>query len=107
MFASSEGRNGKLIVEQVHLWQPLNAYLYQAKIIFGDDIYVIPYGVRTVKVEGSKFLINGNPFYFKGYGKHEDTFPAGRGLNIPMNVKDISLLKWQGANSFRTSHYPL
>lgn len=23
-----------------------------------------------------------------------------------MNSKDISLMKWQGANSFRTSHYP-
>jgi len=23
-----------------------------------------------------------------------------------MNAKDISLMKWQGANSFRTSHYP-
>ena len=23
-----------------------------------------------------------------------------------MNVKDLALLKWQGANSFRTSHYP-
>ena len=104
--ASAEGKNGKLVVEQVHLWQPLKAYLYDAKITFGEDVYVMPYGIRTVKVEGGKFLINGKPFYFKGYGKHEDTFPAGRGLNIPMNVKDISLLKWQGANSFRTSHYP-
>ena len=104
--ASSAGRNGKLIVEQVNLWQPLHAYLYQAKVTFGEDSYTIPYGVRTVKVDGNKFLINKEPFYFKGYGKHEDTFPAGRGLNIPMNLKDISLLKWQGANSFRTSHYP-
>lgn len=59
-----------------------------------------------MRVDGTRFLINEKPFYFKGYGKHEDTFPAGRGLNLPMNVKDISLMKWQGANSFRTSHYP-
>lgn len=103
---SSEGSKGELVVEEVHLWQPLKAYLYQVKVTFEEDVYTIPYGVRTVKVEGAKFLINGESFYFKGYGKHEDTFPAGRGLNIPMNVKDISLLKWQGANSFRTSHYP-
>lgn len=25
---------------------------------------------------------------------------------MPMNAKDISLMKWQHANSFRTSHYP-
>lgn len=104
--AEAEGSKGCLHIDQVHLWQPLNAYLYEVKVTFGDDVYSLPYGVRTVKVEGGAFLINGKPFYFKGYGKHEDTFPAGRGLNLPMNVKDISLMKWQGANSFRTSHYP-
>ena len=30
----------------------------------------------------------------------------GRGLNVPLIVKDYSLLKWIGANSYRTSHYP-
>lgn len=97
---------GSLTVEDVILWQPLNAYLYHIYVRFGEDVYHMTYGIRTVKVEGGRFLINGRPFYFKGYGKHEDTFPAGRGLNLPMNVKDISLMKWQGANSFRTSHYP-
>lgn len=100
------GNQGELQVSNVQLWQPLQAYLYMVKITFDEDSYTLPYGIRTVKVVGSKFLINDKPFYFKGYGKHEDTFPAGRGLNLPMNIKDISLLKWQGANSFRTSHYP-
>lgn len=104
--AEGDGATGVLKVEQVHLWQPLGAYLYEIKIAFGADRYTLPYGIRTVKVEGGKFLVNGQPFYFKGYGKHEDTYPGGRGLNMPMNVKDISLMKWQGANSFRTSHYP-
>lgn len=76
------------------------------RVTFVDDVYELPYDVRTVRVDGERFLINGRPFYFKGYGKHEDTFPAGRGENLPMDVKDISLMKWQGANSFRTSHYP-
>lgn len=104
--AESRGEKGTLIIENVTLWQPLKPYLYEVTAECGEDSYTLPYGVRTVKVEGNKFLINGEPFYFKGYGKHEDTFPAGRGLNMPMNAKDISLMKWQGANSFRTSHYP-
>ena len=104
--AESTGINGILNLSQVHLWQPLNAYLYQVKVKYGKDEYTLPYGVRTVRVEGEKFLINEKPFYFKGYGKHEDTFPNGRGIHLPMNTKDISLMKWQGANSFRTSHYP-
>lgn len=104
--AQSTGTRGVLNVEHVMLWQPLQPYLYEVKVTFGTDEYTLPYGVRTVRVEGGKFLINEKPFYFKGYGKHEDTFPNGRGINLPMNTKDISLMKWQGANSFRTSHYP-
>lgn len=106
LVAQAEGAEGVFEIENVRLWQPLHAYLYQVKVTFAEDVYVLPYGVRTVRVEGTKFLINEKPFYFKGYGKHEDTFPGGRGMNLPMNVKDISLMKWQGANSFRTSHYP-
>uniref|UniRef100_A0A673AUR8 Glycoside hydrolase family 2 catalytic domain-containing protein n=1 Tax=Sphaeramia orbicularis TaxID=375764 RepID=A0A673AUR8_9TELE len=30
----------------------------------------------------------------------------GKGLDWPLMVKDFNLLKWLGANSFRTSHYP-
>ncbi len=104
--AESGKKTGMLHIEHVHLWQPLQAYLYQVKVTFGKDEYTLPYGVRTVRVDGERFLINEKPFYFKGYGKHEDTFPNGRGIHLPMNTKDISLLKWQGANSFRTSHYP-
>lgn len=104
--AESNGTEGTLEIKDVILWQPLAAYLYDIRVTFGEDVYTLPYGVRTVRVDGMKFLINEKPFYFKGYGKHEDTFPAGRGINLPMNTKDISLMKWQGANSFRTSHYP-
>ena len=104
--AQAEGTQGVLEIKDVHLWQPLKAYLYDVKVTFGEDVYTLPYGVRTVRVEGTKFLINEKPFYFKGYGRHEDTFPNGRGINLPMNTKDMSLMKWQGANSFRTSHYP-
>ncbi len=104
--ASASGTEGKLDVSDVKLWNPGSPYLYTVKVLFGEDEYELPYGIRTVEVSGKKFLINKKPFYFKGYGKHEDTFPAGRGINMPMNCKDISLMKWQGANSFRTSHYP-
>lgn len=106
LVAEASGTQGVLEIPNVHLWQPLQAYLYDIRVTFGEDVYTLPYGVRTVKVEGTKFLINGKPFYFKGYGRHEDTFPNGRGINLPMNTKDMSLMKWQGANSFRTSHYP-
>lgn len=30
----------------------------------------------------------------------------GRGFDFPLIIKDFNLMKWTGANSFRTAHYP-
>ena len=70
------------------------------------DSYHQSVGVRTVEVDGTKFLINGEPFYFTGFGKHEDMPVIGKGHNDAYLLHDFELLKWIGANSFRTSHYP-
>lgn len=104
--AGAQGTQGRVILPKVKLWNPGAAYLYRLRVTFGDDVYEQAFGVRTVKVEGNQFLINGKPFYFKGFGKHEDSFFHGRGLDQCLNVKDLSLMRWLGANSFRTSHYP-
>ncbi len=102
----AEGEKGCIRIENATLWYPGKAYLYTLKVCFGDDCYYQKFGIRTVKVEKDKFLINAQPFYFKGFGKHEDSEIHGRGLDEVLNVKDLSLMKWIGANSFRTSHYP-
>ena len=109
--ARGTGASGQLTIKDVHLWQPLHAYLYTCTVTLcrdGEqiDTYEEPFGVRTVAVQDGKFLINGNPFYFKGFGKHEDFPLHGRGLDEVVTVRDFNLLKWMGANSFRTSHYP-
>ncbi len=104
--AEATGKEGSVVIPDVILWQPGNAYLYTAEVRFADDCYSEPFGIRTVEVRGTEFLINGKPFYFKGFGKHEDSAIHGRGIDEVLNVKDISLMKWMGANSFRTSHYP-
>ncbi|XP_030648399.1 beta-glucuronidase isoform X2 [Chanos chanos] len=71
-----------------------------------EDVYTLPVGIRTVKVTNTQFLINNKPFYFHGVNKHEDSDIRGKGFDWPLIVKDFNLIKWLGANSFRTSHYP-
>lgn len=106
-----------LSVKNPMLWWPIGmsdkpAYLYSLKVVVRsalftlEDVYYLPVGIRTVKVEGTNLLINNKPFYFKGFGKHEDADIRGKGLDYVMIAKDFNLLKWLGANSFRTSHYP-
>jgi len=43
------------------------------QVSYGDDVYRLPFGVRTVRVSGSQFMINDRPFYCLGVGKHEDS----------------------------------
>ncbi|MFI9847712.1 beta-glucuronidase [Nonomuraea sp. NPDC051941] len=109
--ATADGANGILRIEDVRLWRPGTAYLYDlvAEILDGEqvvDSYPEPFGVRTVEVRGTEFLINGEPFYFTGFGKHEDTPVRGKGHDNAYLVHDFQLMDWIGANSFRTSHYP-
>jgi beta-glucuronidase len=109
--ASGDGAKGTIQIPHVTLWEPMNAYLYTLAVELVDngqiiDLYEQPFGVRTVAVKEGKFLINNKPFYFKGFGKHEDTPINGRGFSDAANVMDFNLMKWIGANSFRTAHYP-
>lgn len=103
-----DGPDGSVTVPDPKLWWPYpkTPYLYTARITFGEDSYDQIFGLRSVEVKGTQFLINGEPFYFKGFGKHEDSYFRGRGLDNCLNVKDVNLIHWLGANSFRTSHYP-
>ena len=110
--ATADGPSGTLTVENVHRWAPGDGYLYDLEVRLVDgngdvvDSYHQSVGVRTVAVDGTRFLINGEPFYFTGFGKHEDLPVIGKGHNDAFMLHDFALLEWIGANSFRTSHYP-
>ncbi|XP_063154587.1 beta-glucuronidase isoform X1 [Candoia aspera] len=117
--ATGNGLAGELKVLDPVLWWPylMNerpGYLYSLKVTLSavvdgsisEDIYVQPVGIRTIFVARNQFLINGKPFYFHGVNKHEDADIRGKGLDWPLIMKDFNLLRWLGANSFRTSHYP-
>ncbi|WP_407273057.1 beta-glucuronidase [Dickeya ananatis] len=104
--AQSEGTQGRLEVAHPILWQPGKAFLYRLKVIAGDDCYELPVGIRSVRVDGDRFLINNQPFYFTGFGRHEDADFRGKGFDNVLLVHDHALMTWVGANSYRTAHYP-
>ncbi|SOC55097.1 beta-glucuronidase [Ornithinimicrobium cerasi] len=109
--ATGTGPSGTLRVEEVQLWQPGAAYLYtlEVQVVRGEEVVdsvLQTVGVRTVRVDGTRFLINDTPFYFTGFGMHEDHVTIGKAHNDAMMVRDFNLLRWIGANSFRTAHYP-
>lgn len=110
--ARSEGSSGTLVVPDVHPWRPGEGYLYDAHVEVVDaegtvvDDYHQSVGVRTVRVDGTRLLVNDEPVYLTGFGRHEDTAVRGKGVDDAYLVHDMGLMDWIGANSFRTSHYP-
>ena len=100
-----------LEIKDGRLWSPEDPYLYDLFLELRVkeqvvDNYSIKVGLREVKIDGNKLLLNNKTIFLKGFGKHEDFPISGKALNLPLLIKDFSLLKWINANSFRTSHYP-
>ncbi|GAU94054.1 hypothetical protein RvY_05896-2 [Ramazzottius varieornatus] len=117
VFESGSSCTGTADLDSPRLWWPIGSesqevgHMYQLEVILLVDSHVVDiyrqsFGLRSVKVEADGLYINDKLFYFCGFGKHEDFHVFGRGFNLPLMVKDFSLMAWTGANSFRTSHYP-
>ena len=109
--AHADGKSGTLHIENVKLWNVHAAYLYNFVIRITDgetvvDEYREKIGIRTFEIKGGNFLLNGKAVYLRGFGKHEDADIRGRGLDLATVKRDYELMKWIGANCFRTSHYP-
>lgn len=100
------GGLGLLKINSPQIWSPENPYLYTLIVETECDKYEEKFGIRKVEVKENKFFLNDEPVYFKGFGMHEDFFILGKGNNAALNLRNFELLKWTGANSIRTSHYP-
>lgn len=48
----------QLDLSESHLWEPGNGRLYDLKLTFNDDTVTSYFGLRTVRLDGYKFLIN-------------------------------------------------
>ncbi len=100
------------VLSDVERWDVGRPKLYALHITLADavgnvvDAYTRRVGFREVKVVGQALHLNGRPIRLTGFGKHEDFPVLGKGYNAAVAIRDFSLLRWTGANSFRTSHYP-
>ncbi len=100
-----------LEVARAKLWAPGSPSLYELSIERRDgdrtvDEVELSVGIRTIAVERDRLLLNGKPITLRGFGRHEDFPVTGRALPPAVVVKDYENLRWIGANSFRTTHYP-
>jgi beta-glucuronidase len=102
----------KASVHEPRPWAPAHPALYTAEIrLFNElgsevDRYEESFGFREIRVDKGTILFNNEPLFLVGFGKHEDYPLVGRGQFRAAYIRDFELMRWIGANSFRTSHYP-
>ena len=100
-------------LENVHLWDNHDPYLYQLLIEIRDDegnlIELVPYrfGFRRIEINKDHVvLLNGQRLILNGVNRHEWDVKRGRAITMDDMTSDIYTFKENNINAVRTCHYP-
>jgi len=93
------------------LWSPKNPNLYIMKVTLKADgniidEYYTQFGIRTIKTNDEKVLLNNQPVFLTGVARHEDHPVYGRSIPVDVIYEDMLKVKDVNANMLRTAHYP-
>ncbi|HJE41034.1 beta-galactosidase [Limosilactobacillus reuteri] len=100
-------------LENVHLWDNHDPYLYQLLIEIRDDegnlVELVPYhfGFRRIEINKDHVvLLNGQRLIINGVNRHEWDAKRGRAITMDDMASDIQTFKKNNINAVRTCHYP-
>lgn len=100
-------------LENVHLWDNHDPYLYQLLIEIRDDegnlVELVPYrfGFRRIEINKDHVvLLNGQRLIINGVNRHEWNAKRGRAITMDDMTSDIHTFKENNINAVRTCHYP-
>ncbi len=100
-------------LENVHLWDNHDPYLYQLLIEIRDDegnlVELVPYrfGFRRIEINKDHVvLLNGQRLIINGVNRHEWDARRGRAITMDDMTSDIHTFKENNINAVRTCHYP-
>ena len=93
------------------LWSAENPNLYTLRVLAYTkkdlaESTDIPFGFRTVEIQGNQVLVNGQPVLFKGADRHELSATGGYIVSEAEMIRDIRIMKELNINAVRTCHYP-
>jgi len=87
------------------LWSPTSPTLWNLELeVPGESTYRAHVGLREVRTDGTRLLLNGKPIRLRGASIHEDVFGKGDGLSPADEDRLVSELKAIDANATRTQH---
>jgi len=101
----------ELFIPDPKLWKPKEPNLYVMKVILKRDNQTIDqfssqFGIRTVRADGNKVLLNDKVVFLTGTARHEDHPVYGRSIPKEIIFSDLEKVKSSNVNLLRTAHYP-
>jgi 6-phosphogluconolactonase/glucosamine-6-phosphate isomerase/deaminase len=94
------------------LWRLMDSYLYSLILELRQgtdqlcDRVEKRFGLREIRIDGQKVLINGEEVKLVGCAKHDEYPLTGRTVSRLQLVRDYDLLRQMNANFVRLAHYP-
>ena len=94
--------NVAIPLSEVHLWEPGKGRLYDLVLTYGQDRVKSYFGLRSIRLDGMKFLINGKPV-FQRLVLDQGFYPDGiyTAPNDDVLANDIRLSMSMGFNGAR------
>ena len=94
------------VVPDPTLWTPESPNLHTVTVRTSTCSVTERFGIRTVKAEKGRILLNGHPVKLLGYNRHESHPDFGAATPRQLQLQDLQLLRNAGCNFIRGSHYP-
>jgi beta-glucuronidase len=92
---------------ELELWSPESPTLYDVTVSIDGDRITDQIGFRTIEVDGTEILLNGEPIFLRGISIHEEApFRGGRAHSKEDAQTLLGWVKELGGNFARLAHYP-
>ena len=96
----------EFVIPEPELWSPEEPNLYSVTLSCGEDVYTTRFGLRSIESKNRKLYLNGKELFIVGVNRH-DVFPlTGAAMPYEQLKTDLQMIKAEGMNFIRGSHYP-
>ena len=97
----------QLKAKKLRLWNPLDPKLYEVCISSNEDIITDRIGFRSISVDGTRILVNGEETFLKSISFHEEIPMEKRRACTAKDARTLVDAALElGCNAIRLAHYP-
>ncbi len=97
----------ELTIPNANLWNTKTPYLYECRVLYGEDEQTVTFGIRDLKWDTKNGIsINGERVILRGACIHHDNGVLGACAYPEAEERKIRILKENGYNAVRSAHNP-